>query len=62
MSVFDVGSGDALFRGPVSYSPGRLAAATDLSVVVAGPTSIWGPEFGHLYVVKQQPDGGWTAL
>ncbi len=21
-----------------------------------------GPEFGHIYVVKQQPDGGWSAL
>lgn len=35
VSVFDANTGDALHRGETRVSPGRLAAAADLSLVVA---------------------------
>ncbi len=62
VSAFDVESGGAVFLGEVSYEPGRLAASGDLSIVVAGPASTWGPEYGHLYVVRLQSDGTWSAI
>ncbi len=62
ISAFDIRSGEALFKGLTSVSPNRLAAAQDFSVVVAGPSGSWGPEWGHLYVVRPTFDGPWELM